>query len=134
MSSFGDILRWLGFLRSDELIRYQLDASYGSLLQDLADAEQRPVEEVASGLLMNALDERMRAEENLARWRALTPREQQVAALICMNLTGRQIAARLSISPETVKTHTRNLLSKFDLRTRTELRAVLADWDFRAWE
>ena len=134
MSILGDILRWLGFLRSDELIRYQLDASYGSLLQDLADAEQRPVEEVASGLLMNALDERMRAEENLARWRALTPREQQVAALICMNLTGRQIAARLSISPETVKTHTRNLLSKFDLRTRTELRAVLADWDFRAWE
>ena len=134
MSILGDILRWLGLLRTDEPIRYQLDATYDSFLQDLADAEQRPVAEVASGLLMNALDERRRAEENLARWRALTPREQQVAALICMNYTGRQIAARLNISPETVKTHTHNLLNKFELRARTELRAVLADWDFRAWE
>ena len=77
---------------------------------------------------------RRRAEISLSRWRMLSPREQQVAALICLNYTGRQIAARLKISPETVKTHTRNLLNKFGLRTRTELRQVLADWDFSAWE
>jgi DNA-binding CsgD family transcriptional regulator len=69
----------------------------------------------------------------MARWYSLSPREQQVAALICLNYTSRQIAARLRISPETVKTHTRNLLSKFDLRTRVELRELLADWDFSAW-
>jgi DNA-binding CsgD family transcriptional regulator len=130
----GDLLRWLGLLPRNEPLRFQLDESYDDLLQQLAELEQRPAEDVAVGLLMNALDERKRAELSLSRWRALSPREQQVAALICLNYTGRQIAARLKISPETVKTHTRNLLNKFELRTRTELRKVLADWDFSAWE
>lgn len=134
MSLVGDLLRWLGFLPRNEPLRFELDSSYDELLQELAELERRPVHEVATGLLMNALDERRQAELNLARWRALSPREQQVAALICLNYTGRQIAARLRISPETVKTHTRNLLNKFELRTRTELRKLLSDWDFSAWE
>jgi DNA-binding CsgD family transcriptional regulator len=134
VSLLGDVLRRLGLLPANQPARYQLDTSYDFLLQSLADAEQRPVEEIAAGLLMDALDERQRAEESLARWRLLSPREQQIAALICMNYTGRQIAARLKISPETVKSHTRSLLIKFDLRTRTELRAVLANWDFSAWK
>lgn len=134
MSLVGDLLRWLGFLPRNEPLRFELDSSYDELLQELAELERRPVHEVATGLLMNALDERKQAELNLARWRALSPREQQVAALICLNYTGRQIAARLRISPETVKTHTRNLLNKFELRTRTELRKLLSDWDFSAWE
>ncbi len=57
-----------------------------------------------------------------------------MAALLCLNYTNRQVAARLGLSPETVKTHTRNLLAKFQLRTRAELRRALADWDFSAWE
>ena len=134
VSIFGDLLRRLGLLPKNEPMRFQLDASYDDLLQELAEREQRPAEDVATGLLMNALDERKRAEFSLSRWRALSPREQQVAALICLNYTGRQIAARLQISPETVKTHTRNLLNKFELRTRSELRKALADWDFTAWE
>ncbi len=134
VSLFEDLLRRLGLLPREEPRRFQLDASYDDLLQQLAEQEQRPVEDVAVGLLMNALDERRRAELSLYRWRSLSPREQQIAALICLNYTGRQIAARLQISPETVKTHTRNLLNKFELRTRGELRKALADWDFHAWE
>jgi DNA-binding CsgD family transcriptional regulator len=134
VSGLGDLLRWLGFLPRNEPLRFDLDDSYDVLLQELADLERRPAREVAAGLLMNALDERRRAELSLARWRALSPREQQIAALICLNYTGRQIAARLRISPETVKSHTKNLLDKFGLRTRAELRKILADWDFSAWE
>lgn len=134
MSILEEILRWLGLLPRTEPMRFKLDAAYDDQLHELAEVERRPAEEVAAELLMGALDERRQAERNLARWRALSPREQQVAALICLNYTGRQIAAQLQISPETVKTHTRNLLNKFELRTRTELRAVLADWDFSAWE
>ena len=134
MSLFGDLLRRLGLLPKNEPMRFQLDASYDDLLKQLAEQEQRPAQDVAAGLLMRALDERRRAELSLSRWRVLSPREQQVAALICMNYTGRQIASRLNISPETVKTHTHNLLSKLELRTRTELRKALVDWDFSAWE
>ena len=76
---------------------------------------------------------RSKPARNWQRWRSLTPREQQVAALVCLNLTGRQVAAKLFISPETVKTHVRSILRKFDLGSRQELRQVLAGWDFSAW-
>ena len=68
------------------------------------------------------------------RWQSLSPREQDVAALACLGYTNRQIGAFLSISPETVKTHLRNALVKFNLRTRSELHMLLKDWDFSAWD
>ena len=74
------------------------------------------------------------AENHWKRWQTLTPREQQVAALVCLNHTSRQIAALLVISPETVKTHVGNLLRKFGLPTRQELRQALAGWDFSEWK
>jgi DNA-binding CsgD family transcriptional regulator len=131
---FEDILRWLGLLPREEPLRFHLDSTYDNLLQELAASERRSAEDVAADLLRGALAERQRAEYNLTLWRTLSPREQQVAALVCLNYTSRQIAARLRISPETVKTHTRNLLAKFDLRSRADLRKLLADWDFSAWE
>jgi DNA-binding NarL/FixJ family response regulator len=110
------------------------DASLLRSLRDLAAREQRPPEEVIASLLNQAMQERQAAESGWKRWQMLTPREQQVAALVCLGFTGRQIAACLVISPETVKTHVSNLLRKFDLRTRQELRQSLAGWDFSAWE
>ena len=67
------------------------------------------------------------------RWQQLTPREQQVAALVCLNYTNHQIAARLSISPDTVKLHVHNLLAKFDLHRKADLRVALSDLDFSVW-
>lgn len=66
-------------------------------------------------------------------WDALSPREKQVAALVCAGLTGRQIAARLVVSPETVKTHVRHILRKFNLSSRRDLGRLLADWDLTPW-
>jgi DNA-binding CsgD family transcriptional regulator len=140
VSFIEKLLCWLGLLPSPERwsrtepLRFHLDAASDQLLQILADAEQRSAEDVAADLLRGALEDRRLAEHNMARWDTLSPREQQVAALICLNYTSRQIAARLRISPETVKTHTRNLLVKFNLRTRVELRELLGDWDFNAWK
>lgn len=133
MSFFDDVLRRLGFLPRGESLRFDLEQPYDELLHMLADVEQRPAEDVAADLLMGALAERHRAELGLARWRMLSPREQEVAALICLNYTNKEIAARLRLSPETVKTHARNLLSKFRLRSRAQLREALSDWDFSAW-
>ncbi len=66
-------------------------------------------------------------------WESLSPREQDVTALSCLGFTNRQIAARLSLSPETIKTHVRNVLSKFGINSKSELRHILAGWDFSAW-
>jgi len=105
----------------------------GQALKELSKRELRPEDEIAADLLANALARHQAAEENLLRWRALTPREQEVSALTCLNFTNVQIADHLTISPETVKTHIRNVLSKFKLHSKNELRQNLSDWDFSAW-
>ena len=49
---------------------------------------------------------------------ALTPRERQVMTLIASGLTSEQIAERLVVSGETVRTHARNALAALGARTR----------------
>ncbi len=105
----------------------------GRALRELSESELRPEDEIAADLLANAIARHQAAEENLRRWRALTPREQEVSALTCLNFTNVQIADHLTISPETVKTHIRNVLAKFKLHSKNELRQNLSDWDFSAW-
>ena len=105
----------------------------GRALRELSQSELRPEDEIATDLLTNAIARHQAAEVNLLRWRALTPREQEVSALTCLNFTNVQIADHLTISPETVKTHIRNVLAKFKLHSKNELRQNLSDWDFSAW-
>ncbi|MHC1743912.1 MAG: response regulator [Syntrophobacteraceae bacterium] len=50
----------------------------------------------------------------------LSTMELRVAALIKNGLTSEQIATRLFISPETVKTHRRNIRKKLDLRNTSK--------------
>jgi DNA-binding NarL/FixJ family response regulator len=63
----------------------------------------------------------------------LSPREQEVAALVCLGDTNRQIAARLRLSLETIKTHVRNILRKLNLASKDELRRAFSEWDFSLW-
>ncbi len=103
-------------------------------LQRIARQEERTPEEVANQYLDDALRDLQSQEEHWRKWQSLTPREQEVAALICLHYTGRQIAAMLSISPETVKTHVEHILEKFDVTDRNALRRILNGWDFSQWE
>jgi DNA-binding CsgD family transcriptional regulator len=125
------LLKALGLATVDRRT-YTFEGDLAKSLEELAEQERRPEDEVAADLL--ALAQHDAAETYYERWRELSPREQQVAALSCLNYTNPQIAARLKISPETVKTHVRNMLGKFGLHSKAELRQVLADWDFSAWE
>ncbi len=113
---------------------FALDARLEQSLRQLADQEKRPPEEILQALIEAGLQYRRQSEEAWQRWKLLTPREQEVAALVCLGYTNRQIAARLGVTPDTIKTHVRNLLVKFNLRQRSDLRERLAGWDFSAWE
>lgn len=50
----------------------------------------------------------------------LTEREREVLALMIEGLNNVQIAARLTVSPSTVKSHVSNILSKLGVASRTE--------------
>ncbi len=52
--------------------------------------------------------------------RALSGRESEILTMLAQGLTGEQIAKRLVLSPETVRTHVRNAMEKLHARTRTE--------------
>ena len=48
----------------------------------------------------------------------LTPRERQIAELICQGLRNGNIARSLRIKPGTVKTHTRNIYRKVQVKSK----------------
>jgi len=48
----------------------------------------------------------------------LTPRERQIAELVCKGLRNGNIAKYLRIKPGTVKTHTRNIYRKVHVKSK----------------
>jgi DNA-binding NarL/FixJ family response regulator len=127
------LLQAFGFSKDSTQLNLELETQVVDSLQDLAERERRSEKELASEMLMHALAQRDAAEISLETWHSLSPREQQVAALTCLGFTNREIAYQLTISTETVKTHVRNTLHKFNLHSKMELRYALRDWDFEAW-
>ncbi|MHA4813749.1 response regulator transcription factor [Streptomyces aculeolatus] len=126
-------------LTTFDLDEYVYDAlaagASGFLLKDVT-AEQlfAAVRVVAAGeaLLAPAVTRRLIAE--FARLRAarperdgaaaplaaLTPRETEVLRLLAEGLSNPELAARLHVGEETVKTHVSRLLAKLGLRDRTQ--------------
>jgi DNA-binding NarL/FixJ family response regulator len=54
----------------------------------------------------------------------LSKREREVMDLLAQGLTGEQVAERLVLSSETVKTHIRNAMSKLEAHTRVHAIAI----------
>jgi DNA-binding CsgD family transcriptional regulator len=134
MNLWERLLFLLGVQRRTETRLFALDEHLHSVLVDLAEQERRPAEEIQADLLVNALTQRHENDDLWKIWQLLTPREQQVSAMACLGYTNRQMAARLGVAEETVKTHVKNALVKFDLHGKGELRMLLRDWDFSKWE
>jgi DNA-binding NarL/FixJ family response regulator len=56
----------------------------------------------------------------------LTPQELQVALAVAKGATNREAGAALFLSPKTVEAHLGRIYRKLDIRSRTELAALLA--------
>ena len=123
----------LGSRRSPRWRYFEWEESLHTALQQRADQEQRPEEEVQAEVLEAGLVQLQSADGLKECWSRLSGREQEVTALTCLYYTNREMAIRLHISVETVKTHMTNILAKFNLHSKAELRHALSDWDFRDW-
>jgi DNA-binding NarL/FixJ family response regulator len=64
------------------------------------------------------------ARGNDQRRYLLSPREREVLALLSKGLSGEDAAQRLHLSPETVRTHVRNAMSKLNASTRVHAVAL----------
>ncbi|MEU7911044.1 response regulator transcription factor [Microbispora bryophytorum] len=115
----------------DEYVYDALRAGAGGFLLKDVTAERLfdAVRVVAAGdaLLAPSITRRLIAE--FARFRptpepavpaALTPRETQVLRLVSEGLSNAEIATRLTVTEETVKTHVSRVLGKLGLRDRTQ--------------
>jgi DNA-binding CsgD family transcriptional regulator len=134
MSIWNHLLYLIGLRPNSDSRTYKISESLHVTLTTLAQHEGRPEHELANDLLAAGLTQYYSSDELWRKWETLSPRERDVSALACLGFTNKQIAGRLHISAETVKTHLRNALTKFNLHSRSELRMMLEHWDFSAWE
>jgi DNA-binding CsgD family transcriptional regulator len=133
MSILERLLYLIGLRPNPSPRTYEIVESLHTSLSTLAQHAGRPEHELLPDLLAAGLTQYYSTNEIWKKWESLSPRERDITALACLGFTNRQIAARLGISPETVKTHVRNVLVKFNLHSKTELRLALSTWDFSAW-
>jgi DNA-binding CsgD family transcriptional regulator len=113
---------------------YEISESLQATLTTLAQHEGRPEAELLPDLLAAGLSQYASKDKLWDRWLSLSAREKDVAALACLGYTNRQIAARLNIAPDTVKGSLQRVSLKFEVKTRSQLRLLLEEWDFSAWE
>ncbi len=112
------------FLKDEEIV---------TLVRNVAQQQGRSEEEVMTDFTKAGWDQLQQENEMMERWDSLSQRERQVVALICLGNRNYQIAEKLVIAPETVKTHLQNIFAKFNLRSSKELRFALKDWNFIEW-
>jgi DNA-binding CsgD family transcriptional regulator len=51
----------------------------------------------------------------------LSPKEREIAHLVCQGLTNKEIAVKLSLSEQTVKAHLNRVFKKFNISNRSQL-------------
>ena len=102
--------------------------------KSMEEDQQISARKTAMEVIQFGMEYQWASEENARSWEDLTPREQDVAALVCLGYTNQEIAQKLVIATSTVKTHVRHVLRKFQLHGKLELKGVLRGWDFSGWE
>ena len=103
----------------------ELDRDLLGRVNDLALDRGQTLEEVVTELVVNGLKDQELWNQAAKTLDDLTPRELEVARLTAAGFTNREIATEMAISPETVKSHLRNIMRKLDLHSKEKLLRVL---------
>jgi DNA-binding NarL/FixJ family response regulator len=124
-------MAWRRFL--DRLLRRRApprrrDVSDNDLLaplRRLAQDQGRSLDEVTYDLLAQSLSQQPPTTSSGRLWMLLTPREQDVVALVYAGYPTSKIASLLGVSVETVRSHTYHILRKVNLHSKVELNLAL---------
>ena len=114
--------------------RYHVDLEMAAYLQDLAMERNSDPEEVAKDIFAKGIDSHFQNEHLHQIWEQLTPREQEVTALVCLGYSNNEIGEKLIISPNTVKSHVSHAMIKLGVGKRVDIQYTLVDWDFSEWD
>jgi len=133
MSIWRFIKKWRMGLRQNNKTHYFVLGNLPSL-EFKSPAAQENRKDLAVDSLAVSSSRDLQQDGLYPHWILLSPREQDVAALTCLRYTNPQIAARLGLSKETVKTYLQKAMIKLGVQTKADLRVMFANWDFSAWE
>jgi DNA-binding NarL/FixJ family response regulator len=121
------VLLYTGIGDKDTLVRALDSGARGFALKAGSPEELlAAIRAVAGG--ESYVDERLRplllARFTTERIGVLSPREREVLDLLAKGLNGEEVAERLVLSPETVRTHVRNAMEKLEANTRVHAVAI----------
>jgi DNA-binding NarL/FixJ family response regulator len=121
------VLLYTGIGDQDVLIR-ALDSGARGFALKAGSPEELLTAIRAVGRGETYVDERLRplllARYTTERIGVLSPREREVLDLLAQGLNGEEVAVRLMLSPETVRTHVRNAMEKLEANTRVHAVAI----------
>ena len=119
------ILVLTSFAEEDKLVPAFKAGAVGYLLKDSAPQDLlqaiRDVAQGASALHPQIAHKLIRELSRPAATVPLTDREQEVACLVALGRSNKEIARALVLSETTVRTHVTNILRKLQLSNRTEV-------------
>jgi len=112
---------------------YDHDERLISTLKNAAFQQGRSPEEVLNDAVKLG-DQQVLKQRTLTQlWDTLSPREQEVTALICLEYNRNQIAEVLGVTSGTIRTHMESIYKKFGVHTAKHLSSQLSSWDMLGW-
>lgn len=120
-------------ISDDEIVEAMAANVWGILLKESApEALIDCLREVAGGrkwlpaeLVHPALSRRAKRDEDGTALQMLTPRERQIADLVCEGRSNKEIAGMIGMSAGTVRIHLHNIYVKLQVGNRTALAAMM---------
>lgn len=114
LSGYSDDARIIGTLRAGAITYVEKDSEPEQLLAAVRGAAE------GKSILDPMLMQRVMQAQSLRHTDMLTEREADVLKLLAEGMTNAEIAAKLIVGEETVKTHVANILRKLNLAHRTQ--------------
>jgi two-component system response regulator DevR len=107
---------------------YLLKQTRGQQLADAVEAVARGDSLLDQKVLQRVIDQmrNMASQPKAEKQNELTEQEQKILALIAEGKTNREIAAEIYLSDKTVKNYVSSILSKLNLKRRSEAAAYIA--------